>query len=87
MLDPATYQPVEQLDMKRNADHFMGWAHNAKARSRSCAAATSRRRRRASTRCIKGDIDATDSYLPTDQVERVLKSKNVRRDRRTSPCA
>src|SRR5262249_24438439 len=26
--DSSTYQPVQQLDLKRNRDHFMGWSHN-----------------------------------------------------------
>ena len=28
VLDPATYRPLEQLDLRRNPDHFLGWDHN-----------------------------------------------------------
>ncbi len=77
MLDAASYKPAEELDMKRNAAHFMGWKHNAKpidiVRCRNIKETTTR-----VNALLKGDIDATDSYLPTDQVERVLKAKNVR---------
>ena len=27
-LDISTYQPVQQIDLKRNHDHFMGWSDN-----------------------------------------------------------
>ena len=27
-IDAATYKPVEELDLKRNGAHFMGWGHN-----------------------------------------------------------
>ena len=75
-IDAATYKPVEELDMMRNAAHFMGWAHNAKAidivRCRNIKETTTR-----VNALLKGDIDATDSYLPTDQVERILASKTA----------
>lgn len=75
-LDPASYQPVQQLDMKRFADHFMGWGHNKApveiVRRRNILETTTR-----INALIKGDIDGTDSYLPTDQVERVLASKTA----------
>jgi peptide/nickel transport system substrate-binding protein len=72
--DPGTYQPVQQLDMKRNSDHFMGWDHNKSpieiVRRRDILETTTR-----VNALIKGDVDGTDSYLPPDQVERVLASK------------
>jgi peptide/nickel transport system substrate-binding protein len=74
--DPASYQPVQQLDMKRNHDHFMGWSDNPSpietVRRRTIAETTTR-----VNALIKGDVDGTDSYLPPDQVERVLASKTA----------
>jgi peptide/nickel transport system substrate-binding protein len=76
ILDPASYQPVQQLDMKRNAEHFLGWSSNKSpvdiVRRRNILETTTR-----INALIKGDIDATDSYLPTDQVERVMASKTA----------
>jgi len=75
--DPATYQPQETADFSRNPDHFFGWSDNAKPvemiRSRSIKENSTR-----VLALIKGDIDSTDSYLPTDQVERVEKAEGVR---------
>ncbi len=76
-LDPKTYRPLEVVDLMRFKGHFYGWkdnphpvdiirAHTVKETSTRVLAV------------IKGDIDATDSYLPTDQVERVQKSANAR---------
>jgi peptide/nickel transport system substrate-binding protein len=54
----------------------MGWSHNAKpielTRVRSVAETTTR-----VLALMKGEIDAGDSYLPTDQVERLSKTKDV----------
>jgi len=76
ILDPTTYQPVQQIDMKRNHDHFMGWGHNKSpieiVRRRNILETTTR-----VNALIKGDVDCTDSYLPPDQVERVLASKTA----------
>ena len=75
-LDPSTYRPLEIVDMKRNADHFYGWSDNANPIEIIRAHPV----KETSTRVLallKGDIDATDSYLPTDQVERVEKSKTA----------
>ena len=76
ILDPSTYQPVQQIDMKRNHDHFMGWSHNKSpieiVRRRNILETTTR-----VNALIKGDVDCTDSYLPPDQVERVLASKTA----------
>jgi peptide/nickel transport system substrate-binding protein len=76
VLDPATYQPVQQADLKRNPSHFKGWGHNKSpidiVRRRNILETTTR-----INALIRGDIDATDSYLPTDQVERVMKSKSA----------
>ena len=76
VLDPETYKPVQQVDLKRYAAHFKGWGHNSSpveiVRRRNILETTTR-----INALIKGEIDATDSYLPTDQVERVLKSKTA----------
>jgi peptide/nickel transport system substrate-binding protein len=74
--DPASYIPEKALDYKRNASHFMGWGHNQKPidliRIRPVAETTTR-----VLALMKGEIDAGDSYLPTDQVERLSKVKDV----------
>ena len=80
-IDPASYQPLEAVDLIRNKDHFMGWGHNPDPLN----LIKMREVTETSTRVLallKGDIHATDSYLPTDQVERVQKAKgvNVARD-------
>jgi len=76
ILDPETYRPVQQADLKRNPNHFKGWADNPQpvevVRRRNILETTTR-----INALIKGEIDATDSYLPTDQVERVMKSKTA----------
>lgn len=76
ILDAATYQPVQQLDLKRFGEHFLGWNDNKApvdiVRRRNILETTTR-----INALIKGDIDATDSYLPTDQVERVMTSKTA----------
>ncbi|WP_439577021.1 ABC transporter substrate-binding protein [Elioraea sp.] len=76
-LDPATYRPQELADLPRNAEHFMGWSHNPRPieliRSRPILETTTR-----VNALLRGDIDATDSYLPTDMVERVARARGVR---------
>ncbi|WP_321343215.1 ABC transporter substrate-binding protein [Breoghania sp.] len=76
MIDPATYRPQENIDMTRYADHFMGWDHNKAPLEKLHSQGVSE----TSTRVLAllhGDIDLTDSYLPTDQVERVEKADGV----------
>jgi peptide/nickel transport system substrate-binding protein len=74
--DAASYIPTKALDLKRHAGHFMGWGHNQKPidliRVRPVAETTTR-----VLALMKGEIDAGDSYLPTDQVERLSKVKDV----------
>jgi len=74
--DPASYMPAKALDLKRNPNHFMGWSHNAKPidliRVRPVVEQTTR-----VLALMKGEIDVADSYLPTDQVERLSKVKDV----------
>ena len=73
-MNPATYRPQQALDLTRFKEHFMGWGHNPKpiddVRSRMVLETSTR-----VLALLRGEIDATDSYLPTDQVERVEKSK------------
>ncbi len=76
-IDPATYRPQNALDLQRFAGHFMGWADNP----RPIDQVRVRPVMETSTRVLalmRGEIDATDSYLPTDQVERVEKNARTR---------
>ena len=80
-IDPASYRPLEAVDLIRNKDHFKGWGHNPDPLD----VIKVRLIKETSTRVLallKGDVHATDSYLPTDQVERVQKAEgvNVARD-------
>ncbi len=75
-MDPDTYVPQERVDMYINSDHFYGWDDNPNpveiVRAHPVA--------ETSTRVLaltNGDIDATDSYLPTDQVERVQNAEGT----------
>ncbi|MEI4473934.1 ABC transporter substrate-binding protein [Frigidibacter sp. MR17.24] len=68
--DAATYVPQDTVDMARFADHFRGWADNAAPIDTVHA----RFIKENSTRILallNGEVQATDSYLPSDQVERV----------------
>ncbi len=74
--DAQTYIPQEKLDLAINPDHFWGWDDNADPIEIVRAYPV----QETSTRVlalINGDIDATDSYLPTDQVERVEAAEGV----------
>ncbi|MEM7026275.1 MAG: ABC transporter substrate-binding protein, partial [Pseudomonadota bacterium] len=75
-IDSETYRPQEAADLLRNADFFMGWDENAhpidEIKVRPVAETSTR-----VLALMKGDIDATDSYLPTDQVERIDKEDGV----------
>ena len=82
-LDAATYRPLERVDLKQ-------------VPTTSSAGPTTRRRpsmiqmlptRETSTRVLallQGSVDMTDSYLPTDQVERIQKAKGVHVEKNTS---
>ena len=76
VVDATNYMPQKQFDLKRNPNHFMGWKHNAKpidvVKARAVGETTTR-----VLALMKGDIDVGDSYLPTDQVERLQKTKDV----------
>jgi peptide/nickel transport system substrate-binding protein len=82
-LDATTYRPLERVDLKRNPAHFYGWSDNPKAPQQVQILPT----RETSTRVLallQGSVDMTDSYLPTDQVERIQKSKGVHVEKHTS---
>jgi peptide/nickel transport system substrate-binding protein len=83
ILDASTYRPLERVDLKQNAAHFRGWSDNPKAPKEVQIIPT----RETSTRVLallKGSVDMTDSYLPTDQVERIQKAKGVHIEKHTS---
>ena len=74
---PASYIPNERVDMERFPDHFMGWNHNSKPVKKIEWRPT----QVTSTRVLallNGSLDMTDSFLPSDQVERIQKSPNAR---------
>ncbi|MFD2239323.1 ABC transporter substrate-binding protein [Aureimonas populi] len=74
--DPASYIPRGNITVERFEDHFLGWAHNddpidivrvpfiAENSTRILA-------------LLNGEVQATDSYLPSDQVERVEAADGV----------
>jgi peptide/nickel transport system substrate-binding protein len=76
IFDPTNYRPQEAVDLKRYENHFYGWKDNPNP----IDVVKARDVKETSTRVlalIKGDLDTTDSYLPTDQVERVEKADGV----------
>jgi peptide/nickel transport system substrate-binding protein len=82
-LDPSTYRSRERVDLKRSASHFLGWGDNPKAPNEIQILPT----RETSTRVLgllNGSLDMTDNYLPTDQVERIEKSKVAHVEKNTS---
>ena len=73
----TNYQPRVSLDLQRFPDFFRGWAGNP----RPVEIVRARPAIETSTRVLallRGEIDATDSYLPTDQVERVERNARTR---------
>ena len=75
-LDAGTYVPQEIVDLTRNPDHFYGWEDNDDPIEIVRAHAV----QETSTRVLallRGDIQATDGYLPTDQVQRVEEAEGV----------
>jgi peptide/nickel transport system substrate-binding protein len=76
VVDPANYIPQKQLTLKRNAKHWSGWGHNAKPIEVVKAVEIAETATRVNA-LIKGEVDIGDSYLPTDQVERLQKTKDV----------
>jgi len=76
-IDASTYRPRTALDLHRFPDYFMGWSGN----QRPIEIVRSRPVMETSTRVLallRGEIDATDGYLPADQVERVERNRRTR---------
>lgn len=76
-VNPANYQARVSLDLERFPAHFTGFAGNP----RPIEAVRVRPVLETSTRVLallRGEIDATDSYLPADQVERVDRNPTTR---------
>ncbi|MFN7594601.1 MAG: ABC transporter substrate-binding protein, partial [bacterium] len=76
-IDPSSYQTRVSMDLARFPGHFMGWSHV----ERPIDTIRARPVLETSTRVLallRGEIDATDSYLPTDQVERVERNARTR---------
>jgi peptide/nickel transport system substrate-binding protein len=65
------------MDLARFPGHFMGWSHLERpidtVRARPVLETSIR-----VLALLRGEIDATDSYLPTDQVERVERNARTR---------
>lgn len=79
---PATYRPLEQLDLDIFRDHFMGWGDNKNPPARI----VNRPTQETSTRILallNGSIDATDTNLPADQVAQIDASKVARVQKNT----
>lgn len=75
-MDASSYRPQERMNFVRFKDHFFGWNDNNKpidtVRVQTSAEATTR-----VLALQRGDAMATDSYLGSDQVERLSRSKGV----------
>lgn len=81
ILDQATYKPLDTADFTRNAGHFYGWTDNPQPVDKIHVQTI----KETSTRLmglLRGDMDATDAYLPTDQLKRIEDSgvAHVQRD-------
>lgn len=77
ILDPTTYVPQERVDLGRFEGHFFGWDDNPNpvdiVRAYPVAETSTR-----VLALVNGEIDATDSYLPTDQLARIERAEGVR---------
>jgi peptide/nickel transport system substrate-binding protein len=74
---PATYRPLEALDLEINPDHWMGWEDN-KAPVRKVAMRPTAETSTRINALLNGSMDWTDTNFPADQVERVNASKIAR---------
>ncbi len=83
VLDPASYTPMERLDLHRFADHFAAWKENPKPVD-TVLFRTAHQTSTGVLGLLNGSIDLTDSYLPTDQVEQIQASKAARVEKDTS---
>jgi peptide/nickel transport system substrate-binding protein len=72
---PGSFKPLDSLDFEWFPDYFVAWP------DKHLTAIKARMIKETSTRVLavtKGEIDATDSYLPADQIERLRKVPGVR---------
>jgi peptide/nickel transport system substrate-binding protein len=78
-----SFRENEALDLARFPEHFMGWRDNPRpinlVKVRPVAETSTR-----VLALLKGEIDATDSYLPVEQVSRIEASKDARVSRDVS---
>lgn len=75
-LDEGSYRPAQAANLTRFKNHFMGWKDNPNP----IDVVLARPIQETSTRVlalINGDIHGTDSYVPTDHVERIKQAKGV----------
>lgn len=71
----GSFKPVDSIDLEWFPDYFLGW------QDKPIKSIKARMIKETSTRILaitKGEIDATDSYLPADQIERLKKVPGVR---------
>ncbi|HVY16423.1 MAG TPA: ABC transporter substrate-binding protein [Rhodopila sp.] len=71
---PATYRPLESLDLDIHDAHFMGWDDNKNPVRKVAVRPTAE----TSTRILallNGSLDWTDTNLPADQVDKINASK------------
>ncbi|MAM14002.1 MAG: peptide ABC transporter substrate-binding protein [Rhizobiaceae bacterium] len=76
VMDMSNYRPQESLTMVRFDDHFFGWSDNPNPVDIVRVNPV----RETSTRVLallNGELDATDSYLGTDQVDRIARSDSA----------
>ncbi|MFC7476326.1 ABC transporter substrate-binding protein [Dankookia sp. GCM10030260] len=80
---PGSLTTLEKLDMVRFEGHFLGWKDNPNPVPRIATRAA----KETSTGVLgllNGSIDWTDSYLPTDQLEQIEKSRVARVEKAVS---
>jgi peptide/nickel transport system substrate-binding protein len=71
---PATYRPLEALDLEINNNHFMGWEDN-KSPVRKLALRPTAETSTRILALLNGSMDWTDTNLPSDQVDKINASK------------
>jgi peptide/nickel transport system substrate-binding protein len=79
---PATYRPLELLDLEMFDTHFMGWEDN-KSPVRKIAMRPTAETSTRVLALLNGSMDWTDTNLPPDQVEKINASKIAHVDRNT----
>ena len=82
-LEAGSYGPKEKYDLARWEGHWYGWSDNPKPVQR-IASRVAKETSTSVLGLLNGSIDWTDSYLPTDQVETIAKSKIARVEKNVS---